>query len=166
MICMYALRLSTTTVEDEEEDDDDEEEASRVRSSSARCPEKERHERRKRGLGSRDQVEKAVMKPVGSNGSSSSRWASTGGRSGVTRQRGLSWARRWKRWWGWDCRSSITCPHDAHSVMERPELVVAHRPCAKEQYGHFIARLASEGWSDSVAWDGLLLLVLYWGQLV
>lgn len=145
MICMYALRLSTTTVDEEEEDE--EEEDSRTRSSSARWPEKEMQERRKRGLGSRDQVEKAVMKPVGSKGSSSSRswwlWASREGRSEVTRQRGLSWARTWKRWWGCDCRSSITQPHDAHSVMERPELVVAHRPCADEQYGHFIARFRS-----------------------
>ena len=77
---------STTTVDDEE----DEEEDSRVRSSSARWPEKERKERRKRGLGLMDQVEKAVMNPVGSNGlfSSFSRWERT---SEVTRQRGLSW---------------------------------------------------------------------------
>ena len=53
------------------EDGVDDEEISRVRSSSARWPEKEKDERRKRGVDSRDQVEKAVIKPVGSNGSSS-----------------------------------------------------------------------------------------------
>lgn len=48
------------------------------------------------GLGSRDQVEKAVMNPVGSNGSSSSSGDGCAGvwRSGVARQRGVSWARR------------------------------------------------------------------------
>ena len=54
------------------------------------------------GLGSSDQVEKAVMNPVGSNGSSSSGGdgcAAGGWRSAVTRGRGVSCARRWKRWW-------------------------------------------------------------------
>lgn len=84
------------------------------------------------------------MKPVGSNGSSSSLvsvlvWLRVGGgRSGVTRHRGLSWARRWKMWWGWDCRSSTTRPHDVHSVIDFPVVVVVQRPCAAEQYGHFI----------------------------
>jgi hypothetical protein len=97
------------------------------------------------------------MKPVGSNGSSSSSllvvvvvvvavvlccslfWLSVGrGRSDVTRHRGLSWARRWNMWWGWDCRSSTTRPQDVHSVMDFPVVVVAQRPCAAEQYEHFI----------------------------
>lgn len=55
-------------------------------------------------------MEKAVINPVGSNGSSSSEVdvevefgavvAVVGrvGRSEVTRQRGESWARMWKRW--------------------------------------------------------------------
>lgn len=150
MICMYALRLSTTTVDDEgvelEFADDDEEGLvdSRVRSSSARWPEKERQERRERGEFSRDQVEKAVMKPVVSKGSSSASegvraWGGREGRSEVTRHRGLSCERRRKRWWEKWWRSSTTRPQEVHSVIERPPLVMAHRPCDAEQYGHFIS---------------------------
>jgi hypothetical protein len=80
------------------------------------------------------------MNPVGSNGSSSSSGDGCAAvwRSEVTKQRGVSWARRWKRWWFCVCRSSITRPQDEHSVIDLPELVVVHRPCADEQYGHFI----------------------------
>ena len=81
------------------------------------------------------------MNPVGSNGSSSLAWdgcAAGGWRSAVTRGRGVSCARRWKRWWFCVWRSSITRPQEVHSVIDMPELVVAHRPCADEQYGHFI----------------------------
>lgn len=60
------------------------------------------------------------------------------GRSEVTRQSGLSCARRWNKWWFWNIRSSTTLPHEVHSVIERPVVVVAQRPCAAEQYGHFI----------------------------
>lgn len=73
------------------------------------------------------------MKPVGSNGSSSEGDMGRVGRSEVTRQSGESWARRWKRWWGWVCRSSTTRPHEVHSVMCRPAGEVAHRPCGDEQ---------------------------------
>lgn len=74
----------------------------------------------------------------------------------MTRQRGLSWARRWKRWWNWDWRSSTTRPHEVHSVIERRELVVAQRPCPAEQYGHFIL---------SIVWFALFCfrLVVHFG---
>lgn len=63
MICKYALKLSIMTLEDVDVVDEDK--SSKVRSSSASWPEKECEERRKRGLGSKDHAEKAVMKPVG-----------------------------------------------------------------------------------------------------
>lgn len=57
---------------DEDDDDDDEgEESSRARSSSARWPANEEAERARTVVGSSEKVEKAVMKPVGLNGSSS-----------------------------------------------------------------------------------------------
>lgn len=59
----------------------------------------------------------------------------------MTRQRGVSWARRWNKWWIWDWRSSMTRPQEVHSVTNRPDPVVPHRPCAAVQYGHLIVLL-------------------------
>lgn len=109
-IWRYARRWSTETsgppdASDTEEEDEEEEEESRARSSSARCPAKEVAERAKRGQSSREKVEKAVTNPVGWKGSSSSSLPSTAaegggkGRSGVTRGKELSKARRGKSWW-------------------------------------------------------------------
>ena len=50
----------------------------------------------------------------------------------------MSCARRWKRWWFCVWRSSTTRPQEEHSVIDLPELVVAHCPCVDEQYGRFI----------------------------
>jgi hypothetical protein len=88
-------------------------------------------------------VEKALIKPVGWNGSESeSELEEKAGsfregrlRSGVTRRRGESTARRWKRGCVTVCRSSTTRPQEQHSVTERPPAVTAHRPCVPGQYG-------------------------------
>ncbi|MFS7973333.1 hypothetical protein Hanom_Chr09g00855361 [Helianthus anomalus] len=81
------------------------------------------------------------MKPVGSKGSSCCsevvEWGRVG-RSEVTRQRGESWARMWKRWCGWVWRSETTRPQEMHSVMCLPADVVVDRPCEAPQYGHFM----------------------------
>lgn len=98
--------MSTTTEgpeefdPEEEEEEEEEDVVSRTLSSSAKWPAKEIEDWVNSGYGSRDHVEKAVMKPVGSKGSSSSELdvglgavvAGTGrvGRSEVTRQRGES----------------------------------------------------------------------------
>lgn len=105
---MYALKLSTTTVEEDVADglELEFEEDSRIRSSSERCPEKDTLVRKERGLGSREKVENAVTNPVGKKGSSMASSPVTAGeaasfmgcRSEVTRGRGLSCARKWKRW--------------------------------------------------------------------
>lgn len=44
-------------------------------------------------------------------------------------------------WWVCVCLSSMTRPHEVHSVMLRPAAAVVHRPCdgPAEQYGHFIS---------------------------
>lgn len=82
------------------------------------------------------------MKPVCSKGSSGSAdvGGGGGGRSEVESNSGESWARRWNMWWVCVCLSSMTRPHEVHSVMLRPAAVVVHRPCdgPAEQYGHFI----------------------------